>query len=86
MTTQRWTLADIKRANIEAGEFFFERSTMKFFGDTMRSFVVRHIAEQVYVERIAPMRDTSGRSIGGVGERRRFNAITGTLGPIILPD
>lgn len=41
-TGKRWTLAEIRRANERGGGLFFCRQNMKFAGDTMRSFGVRH--------------------------------------------
>ncbi len=82
-TPRRWTLADTKQANTDAGGFFFSRDTMKFFGDTMRSFAVRHAGGKVFVERVRPMRDRSGRNMGGIGDLREFNPETGDVGPIL---
>jgi hypothetical protein len=83
MTTDKWTLAEIRAANERAGHYFFSRDTMKFFGDTMRSFAVRHIGEKVYVQRVRPMRDRDGRNMGGVGDMREFNPETGDIGLVI---
>jgi hypothetical protein len=80
---KKWTLTDVKYANQDAGQFFFSRQTMRFFGDTMRSFAVRNIGGAVYVDRIRPMRDRSGRSMGGVGDRRLFDPATGHIGMVI---
>lgn len=49
---KRWTLAAIKAANESAGWHFFDRCTMKFFGDTMSSFAVRCEGCDVYIERV----------------------------------
>lgn len=75
----KWTLADIRAANLEVGGYFFERSTMKFFGDTMRSFAVRYIDGKVYLQRVRPMRDRDGRNMGGVGNMSEFNPETGHI-------
>ena len=42
------TLAEIKRRNIAAGGNFFSRATMKFFGDTMKSFGVKKGGKVLY--------------------------------------
>ena len=51
MTATRYTLSDIRRINGESGRYFFSRDTMRFFGDTMKSFGVRHIDGRVIVYR-----------------------------------
>ena len=78
-TTDKWTLADIREANMRAGHHFFERSAMRFFGDTMRSFAVRHRDGKVLIERVRPMRDRDGRNMGGVGKLYKFNPETGDI-------
>ena len=83
---RKWTLSEIKAANERAGNYFFSRDTMKFFGDTMRSFAVRHIDGKVYIQRVKPMYDRGGRSMGGVGDMREFNPATGTIGCVLSPD
>ncbi len=82
--TDRWTLAEIRAANERAGHCFFSRETMRFFGDTMRSFAVRHLYDKVYVQRVRPMRDRQGRSMGGVGKLYRFDPATGRVSS--MPD
>lgn len=83
-TGERWTLARIKDANTRAGFYFFSRSTMRFFGDTMRSFAVRHKMVNgepvVIIERVRPERDRDGRDMGGVGDLRLFDPETGDIG------
>lgn len=83
---KRWTLSAIKEANSDAGNFFFSRDTMKFFGDTMRSFRVQCYGGQIYVVRVKPMRDRSGRNMGGLGDRRLFNPATGDISTVIRED
>lgn len=39
----RYTIAEIKRINQQAGHYFFSRDTMRFFGNTMKDFKVRTI-------------------------------------------
>lgn len=93
-TGKKFTLADIKAANEAAGHFFFSRDTMRAFGDTMRSFRVAHTMEMnqgfpremipaVYLIRVRPMRDNSGRNMGGLGERRHFDPDTGRISTVI---
>lgn len=75
-----WRLSEIRAANDAAGRFFFSRDTMRFFGDTMRSFAVSHGDDgTVYVRRVRPMRDRNGRNMGGVGQVRVFDWRTGDI-------
>jgi hypothetical protein len=84
MNSKKWTLAEIKEANTAAGQYFFSRDTMKFFGDTMRSFKVDHDDQgRVYVVRVKQMRDRDGRNMGGVGDRREFDPATGHISTVI---
>jgi hypothetical protein len=73
------TLQEIRAANERAGFFFFSKKTMRFFGDTQASFVVRQFGAVVCLERVKPMRDTDGRNMGGVGKLYRFNPETGDV-------
>lgn len=83
-TGKRYTLSEVKAANDRAGFYFFSRDTMRFFGDTMRSFKLEHVMEDgkpvVYLVRVRPMRDRDGRNMGGVGNRRVFDPATGDIG------
>jgi hypothetical protein len=81
---RRWTLSEIKAENEAAGEYFFARNTMKFFGDTMRSFSVHHEGEKVYLVRVRPMRMRCHG--GGVGDRRLFDPATGHIGAILASE
>ncbi len=79
-TLPRYTLADIKAMNEAGGGHFFDRKTMRAFGDTMASFAVRHMADgTVELERVRPMRDRSGRDMGGVGKRYAVDLTTGRI-------
>ena len=40
---KRFTIQEIKRINIESGGHFFDRDTMRGFGNTMKDFRVIHI-------------------------------------------
>jgi hypothetical protein len=42
---RRYTLQDVKRINIAAGRHFFDRSTMRGFGNTLRDIRVYHVRE-----------------------------------------
>lgn len=76
----RYTLADIKRIHEDGGGRFFSRENMRFAGDTLRSFKVRNMPDgSVWMERVRPRRDSSGRSMGGVGELHRVNLETGDI-------
>lgn len=78
--SKRYTLAEIAEMNEAGGGLFFARKTMQAFGDTRRSFAVRHMPDgSVELERVRPMRDRSGRSMGGVGKRYRVNLETGGI-------
>lgn len=46
------TIYQIKAATLKECPYFFTRDSMRFFGQTMRSFRVRRIGERVFV--IAP--------------------------------
>lgn len=73
----RYTISDIRHYSLESGSHFFTRQTMRFFGDTVRSFAVRHMPDgTIELERVRPMRDRSGRSMGGVGKRYKVNTET----------
>jgi hypothetical protein len=79
MTQKRWTLAEIRKANTEAGFYFFSRATMKAFGDTMKSFKVVHLRGKVFIER---RREPAKAPKGGrsyIGDIRQFNPETGDI-------
>lgn len=40
MSNYKWTKAGIRAANERAGYYFFNRKTMRFFGQTMKDFKV----------------------------------------------
>jgi hypothetical protein len=86
--SDRLTLADIKAANETAGHYFFSRDTMKFFGDTMRSFAVRHIGGRVFVERVRAPANGPDRATGEsmVGSLREFDPATGHIGVTLSGD
>lgn len=46
---KRLTIYDIKRMTSETESFFFTRKTLKFFGQTMKSFKVYKIDEENYL-------------------------------------
>lgn len=48
------TLAEIKAANKAAGQYFFNKDTMKANGETLKSFRVVEIDGRVFVSRRAP--------------------------------
>lgn len=77
---RKLTLSDIAEMNADGGGVFFSRATMRAFGDTRRSFAVRHMPDgSVELERVRPMRDRSGRSMGGVGKRYHVDTETGRI-------
>lgn len=81
-----WSLAEVRARNMEAGFYFFSRDTMRFFGDTMRSFAVRNRPDGVFIERLKPMRTRDGRDMGGVGSLYRFDPDTGHIGSVSRGD
>lgn len=46
-----WTISEIKALNEEAGKLFFSKSTMKFFGDTMKNLGVKHTEDGIFIFR-----------------------------------
>ena len=67
---RRYTLSTIKHLNHSVGGHFFDRDTMKFFGDTMSSFKVVHEGSKVFIERKR------------TGKRWQFNTTTYHIGPV----
>ncbi len=71
------TIYEIKRLSFENSPYFFNAKTMKFFGQTLRSFSVKKQQDgRYYIS--APMIDRlTGRFVGQT--ERFFNPITKTL-------
>jgi len=71
------TIYEIKRLTADTSPYFFVPKTLKFFGQTMRSFSVRKQPDgRYYIS--APMIDRfTGRNIGKT--ERYFNPTTNTL-------
>ena len=68
--TPRLTIADIKQLTLATSPYFFSRETLRFFGQTMRSFsVVRQADGRTRIS--APMR--YGRTV------RFYNPVTHEL-------
>jgi len=71
------TIYDIKRKTRESSPYYFTLKTMRFFGQTMRSFSVRK-QEDGRFKISAPMTDRhTGRNMGTT--ERYFNPITNEL-------
>lgn len=71
------TIYDIKRLTQETAPYFFTAKTLKFFGQTCRSFSVRKQADGRYLIS-APMIDRfTGRNVGTT--KRYFNPANNTL-------
>jgi len=71
------TIYDIKRLTAESSPYFFTSKTLKFFGQTMRSFSVRKQNDGRYFIS-APMIDRfTGRNMGQT--TRYFNPENNTL-------
>jgi len=68
---KRLTIYDIKRLTSETSPFYFSTKTLKFFGQTLRSFSVSKINETTYFIS-APIK-------GGGTSERYFNTITNKL-------
>ena len=57
------TIYDIKRMIKNKEPFFFDRKTMKSFGQTLKDFSVKKLNEERYYIS-APMRDSRGHQVG----------------------
>lgn len=87
MAIRGWTMAGIRQESLERGGHFFERATMRAFGDTMASFRVERGGQpdetgMVYFRRVRPMRSRYDSAMGGVGRRYAFNPATGTVATV----
>lgn len=71
------TIYEIKRLTADTSPYFFVPKTLKFFGQTMRSFSVKKQPDgRFYIS--APMIDRfTGRLVGKT--ERYFNPVTNTL-------
>lgn len=60
------TIHDIKYQTQETAPYFFSRDSMRFFGQTMRSFRVETttLGGKKYYRISAPMKDSSGKRMG----------------------
>ena len=70
------TISEIKRRTQETSPYFFSKDTMRFFGQTMRSFTVKKQDDGRYMIQ-APMRDSNGRHMGLTV--RYFNPVNNQL-------
>jgi hypothetical protein len=70
------TIYEIKNRTLESSPYFFTRDTLKFFGQTMRSFSVKKQADGRY-KIAAPIIDHRGERRGQTV--RFFNPETNTL-------
>lgn len=76
-TQKRLTIYDIKRLTSETAPYFFTAKTLKFFGQTMRSFSVKKQPDgRYYIS--APMLDRFTGRVMGLTERF-FNPANNTL-------
>lgn len=69
------TIHEIKRRTAQTSPYYFSRKTMKFFGQTLKSFSVRKQPDGRYLIS-APMLD-NGRKVGT--SERYFNPINNEL-------
>lgn len=67
---------EIKERSAKTSPYFFSRDSLKFFGQTMKSFSVQKCADGRY-QISAPMRDRDGRNMGTT--IRYFNPINNEL-------
>lgn len=73
---EKLTIYDIKNRTSQTAPYYFSKDTMKFFGQTMKSFKVKIVGEKYHIS--APMIDKqTGRKMG-ISERL-FNPITNKL-------
>ena len=82
MSAHPWSMSDIRATSLAKGCHFFDRKTMRGFGDTMRSFAVVDGGKPgpdglVTFRRVRPMHDSRGACMGGVGKLYRFDPATG---------
>ena len=70
------TIYQIKRLTAESSPYFFTRETLRFFGQTLKSFSVRKMLNGCY-HISAPMKDREGNCVGAT--QRIFNPETNTL-------
>ena len=63
MNNKTMTIYDIKRLSEDKAPFFFDRKTMKGFGQTLKDFSVKKLNEEKYYIS-APMRDREGNLMG----------------------
>ena len=69
------TIYKIKEAVAQTESYFFNTKSLKFFGQTLRSFSVHKAGERFYIS--APIKDSSGRIVGRT--ERFFNPATNQL-------
>lgn len=79
MTTNRWTLSEIKAANTASGGYFFAPATMKGFGDAMSSFKVANDDDGVYIVRVRDARHKPACVKSEIGKRYKFDPTTGSI-------
>lgn len=76
-TNKRLTIYDIKYRTLESSPYFFDRKTLKFFGQTMRDFSVYKLDDNHY-KISAPVR-RNGKIVPSLQTVRIFNAQTNEL-------
>jgi hypothetical protein len=69
------TIYQIKRRVEETAPYFFNTKSLKFFGQTLKSFSVHKAGERFYIS--APIRDSRGKIVGRT--ERFFNPATNEL-------
>jgi len=70
------TISEIKRRTAETSPYFFSRDTLRFFGQTMRSYSIRKQSDGRYLI-TAPIVDYRGHNMGTT--KRYFNPANNTL-------
>lgn len=65
------------RESLVLGPYFFSKDTLRFFGQTMRSFKVQwHDMDNGIVRLFAPMKDSEGKVVGNT---ERFIDVSDTM-------
>jgi hypothetical protein len=78
---RRYTVSDIAHLNRQAGFHFFSPSTMRFWGDSLKSFRVDHMPDgTVEIVRTHPYRGVDGQPyMPSTGARYTVDLETGSV-------
>lgn len=81
MAKHPYSVAEMRAANLDAGYFFFDRKTMRFFGDTLRSF-----APHTFGDGTPGLRRVRSRRGAPLGSLYRFDPATGDITSYQFPN